>query len=69
MVPGRSEPGLPGVVLVEVSASKRLTRRLQIFAGAQNLLDRVYYVGTLPTTLGTPRLVHGGFRIRFEGAR
>jgi outer membrane receptor protein involved in Fe transport len=69
VVPGRSEPGLPGVVLVEVSASKRLTRRLQIFAGAQNLLDRVYYVGTLPTTLGTPRLVHGGLRIRLDGAR
>ncbi|HZB24887.1 MAG TPA: TonB-dependent receptor, partial [Vicinamibacterales bacterium] len=64
VVPGRGEPGLPGVVLVEVSASKRVTRRLQIFAGAQNLLDRVYYVGTLPTTLGTPRLVHGGLRIR-----
>jgi outer membrane receptor protein involved in Fe transport len=69
VVPGRGEPGLPGVVLVEVSASKRVTRRLQIFAGAQNLLDRVYYVGTLPTTLGTPRLVHGGLRIRLDGAR
>ena len=69
VVPGRSEPGLPGFVLVELSASKRLTRRLQIFAGAQNLLDQEYYVGTLPTTLGTPRLVHAGVRVRFDGAR
>ena len=69
VVPGRSEPGLPGFLLVELSASKRLTRRLQIFAGAQNLLDREYYVGTLPTTLGTPRLVHAGVRVRFDGAR
>ena len=69
VVPGRTEPGLPGFVLVELSASKRLTRRVQIFAGAQNLLDRDYYVGTLPTTLGTPRLVHGGFRIRLDSTR
>jgi len=26
-----------------------------------------YYVGTLPTTIGSPRLVHGGVRVRFTG--
>ena len=31
----------------------------------QNLTDREYFVGTLPTTIGTPRLVNGGVRIRF----
>lgn len=42
---------------------------VQIFAGAQNLLDRQYYVGTLPTTLGTPRLVHAGMPVRLDARR
>jgi outer membrane receptor protein involved in Fe transport len=66
-VPGEAEPGLPGYAVVEVSVSRALLRGLEIFAGAQNLLDREYYVGTLPTTIGTPRLVHAGVRVRFEG--
>ena len=66
VVPGQSEPGLPGFMLVEMSVSRRLSRKVQVFAGAQNLLDREYYVGTLPTTVGTPRLVHVGVRVRFD---
>jgi hypothetical protein len=31
----------------------------------QNLFDEEYIVGTLPTTIGSPRLVHGGVRVRF----
>jgi hypothetical protein len=26
-------------------------------------------VGTLPTTTGTPRLIHGGVRLKFAGRR
>jgi outer membrane receptor protein involved in Fe transport len=42
-----------------------VSRNLEVFAGVQNLTDREYFVGTLPTTIGTPRLVNGGLRIRF----
>ena len=65
IVPGESEPGLPGYVLMDLSASKPIGQNVEIFVGAQNVFDRSYFVGTLPTTTGTPRLVHGGVRIRF----
>ena len=44
-----------------------LARNLDAFFGVQNLFDKQYYVGTLPTTIGSPRLVNGGLRFRFEG--
>jgi outer membrane receptor protein involved in Fe transport len=65
VVPGRTEPGLPKYAVIDVSASRALGRHVELFAGAQNLFDQVYFVGTLPTTIGTPRLVHGGLRLRF----
>ena len=67
IVPGETKPGLPGYAMVDFSASRPIGRRLEIFAGAQNLFDREYFVGTLPTTIGTPRLVHGGVRLRLTG--
>jgi outer membrane receptor protein involved in Fe transport len=67
IVPGESSPGLPKYAVVELSASRALGPRLDIFAGAQNLFDRQYFVGTLPTTTGTPRLVHAGVRVRLSG--
>jgi len=33
----------------------------------QNMFDQQYFVGTLPTTIGSPRLVNGGVRIKFVG--
>jgi outer membrane receptor protein involved in Fe transport len=63
-VPGRDEPGLPGYALVDLHASRRLTSRSEIFAGVQNLFDRTYFVGTLPTTTGTPRTLMIGLRAR-----
>jgi hypothetical protein len=33
----------------------------------QNLFDTEYYVGLLPTTIGSPRLINGGLRLRFAG--
>jgi outer membrane receptor protein involved in Fe transport len=69
VVPGETEPGLPGYALLDLSASKSLGQNFEIFFGAQNVFDRTYFVGTLPTTTGTPRLVHGGVRLRFAGRR
>jgi outer membrane receptor protein involved in Fe transport len=67
VVPGEAAPGLPGYAVVDVTASRAVGRGLEIFVGAQNLLGREYYVGTNPTTIGAPRLVHVGVRARFAG--
>jgi outer membrane receptor protein involved in Fe transport len=67
VVPGETKAGLPGYALVDLSASRAIGQNVEIFFGAQNLFDREYFVGTLPTTTGTPRLVHGGVRLKFSG--
>ncbi len=64
-VPGQSEPGLPAYATVDLTASHQIRPGFQIFAGVQNLLDQQYDVGTLPTTIGSPRLINGGVRLRF----
>ena len=59
--------GLPGYTVVDLSASRQIGRNVQAFFGVQNLLNTVYFVQTNPSTIGTPRLVNGGVRIRFSG--
>jgi outer membrane receptor protein involved in Fe transport len=66
-VPGISEPGLPGYGLASFTASRAVGRNLDAFIGVQNLFDQQYFVGTLPTTVGSPRLVTGGVRVRWTG--
>jgi outer membrane receptor protein involved in Fe transport len=65
--PGESEPGLPPYGVIELSASREMTPNIDLFVGVQNLFDTEYYVGLSPTTIGTPRLVNGGIRVRFSG--
>ena len=65
--PGETEPGLPAYGLVDLSASRDIGRNLAVFFGVQNLFDQEYYVQLLPTTIGSPRLVNGGVRIRWSG--
>jgi outer membrane receptor protein involved in Fe transport len=60
-------PGLPGYTVADLSVSRAITRNVEAFLGMQNLFDQTYFVGTLPTTIGSPRLVNGGVRIRFAG--
>ena len=67
-VPGVGEPGLPAYALVAFTASRSVTRNVDLFVGAQNLLDQEYFVGTLPTTIGTPRILSAGARLRWSGA-
>jgi outer membrane receptor protein involved in Fe transport len=66
IVPGQDEPGLPGFGLVGLTVSRHLGRGVEAFAGVQNLFDRTYYVGTLPTTTGSPRFASVGIRVRFS---
>jgi outer membrane receptor protein involved in Fe transport len=59
--------GLPGYTTVDLMASRDLGRNVQVFVGAQNIFDQVYFVQTNPSTIGTPRLVNGGVRVRWAG--
>ncbi len=68
-VPGLADPGLPRFTLVSLTASRSVGRGVDAFIGVQNLFDREYFVGTLPTTVGSPRLVTAGVRVRFAGRR
>jgi outer membrane receptor protein involved in Fe transport len=63
-VPGQNAPGLPAYAVVDFTASRQLRPGLDLFMGVQNLFDQQYFVGTLPTTIGSPRLIHGGVRVR-----
>jgi len=67
VVPGESSPGLPGYTIADVTVSRRISSQVEGFVGVQNLFDREYVVGTLPTTIGSPRLVNGGVRVRIAG--
>lgn len=60
-------PGLPGYAVADLAVSRGFGHNLQAFVGVQNLFDRVYFVQTNPSTIGTPRLVNAGVRIRFNG--
>ncbi len=49
-------------------AAHQVNRHLEIFASGENLFDRTIEVGRTPVlTLGTPRLVQGGIRLRWNG--
>ena len=56
-------PGLPGYVVADLTASRAIERNVELSVGVQKLFDDVYYVGTLPTTIGSPRLLNGGVRL------
>jgi len=59
--------GLPGYTAVDISVSRAIGRMFEVFVGAQNVFDTVYFVQTNPSTIGTPRLVNAGLRVRFAG--
>jgi outer membrane receptor protein involved in Fe transport len=67
VVPGQTKPGLPGYALLGFTVSKPFGRTFDAFVSAQNLFDEEYFVGTLPTTVGSPRLVSVGVRVRWAG--
>ena len=63
-IPEKREVGLPAYAMTNITLSRTITRNLDVFFGVQNLFDVLYYVGTNPTTIGTPRLVNGGVRLK-----
>ncbi len=60
----RREIGLPAYNVTNFTVSRTINRNVDFFAGVQNLFGTTYYVGTNPTTIGTPRLVNGGIRLK-----
>jgi outer membrane receptor protein involved in Fe transport len=59
--------GLPGYASIDLTAARDFGQNLQVFAGIQNITDKVYFVQTNPSTIGTPRLFNIGVRVRFSG--
>jgi len=57
--------GLPGYTSIDLVASRDLGPRFQLFVGAQNLTNNVFFVQTNPSTVGAPRMINGGIRVRF----
>ena len=66
VVPGETDPGLPGYTIADLMIMRTLARNIEAFVGVQNLFDQQYIVGTLPTTIGSPRLINGGVRVRLS---
>jgi outer membrane receptor protein involved in Fe transport len=59
---------MDGVALVDVSASRALGRGATLYLAVENLLDEQYLVGRAGVdTIGQPRFVHGGVRLRTGG--
>src|SRR5215470_11500370 len=65
-VPGYSYPGLPAYATTELTISRAIGRNVDVFFAAQNLFDKEYIVATLPTTIGSPRLVNAGVRVKLS---
>ena len=63
-VPGKTEVGLPAYSVTNVTVARTVNRNVDVFVGVQNLFGTTYYVGTNPTTIGTPRLVNAGIRLK-----
>jgi outer membrane receptor protein involved in Fe transport len=63
-VPGKTQVGLPAYSVTNLTVSRTISHQVDLFFGAQNLFGKLYYTGTNPTTIGTPRLVNGGIRLR-----
>jgi outer membrane receptor protein involved in Fe transport len=62
-----ANPGLPKITTVDVTAMRDLGRNLQVYFNAQNLFDHQFFTALLPTTIGEPRMVSAGFRVRWMG--
>jgi iron complex outermembrane recepter protein len=63
---GTSTVGLPAYNVVDLSVSRTINHSVELFFGAENLFDKTYFVGTGPSTIGSPRLVNAGVRLHFS---
>src|SRR5204862_814305 len=66
LVADKAKVGLPAYTVMDLTASRTVNRQMDVFLGVQNLFGTLYYVGTNPTTIGTPRLVNAGIRLKLS---
>jgi outer membrane receptor protein involved in Fe transport len=60
---------LPAFTVVDATLGRRLGRNAEVFLAVENLLDREYLVGRAGVdTVGAPRLVRAGLRVRTGSA-
>ena len=59
-------PGLPKYTIVSITVSRAIGRSSKR-KSARRAFDREYFVGTLPTTIGSPRMVNAGLRFGSRG--
>ena len=57
---------LPGYGAAGLTVSREVVKRVEAFVGVQNMFNKTFNVATLPTTIGSPRMVAGGVRIRWS---
>jgi len=58
---------LGSFAVIDVMVARPLNRYIEAFVAVQNLLDERFAVGRTPIeTLGMPRMLRGGVRLRFE---
>src|SRR5450432_317344 len=61
---------LPSFFTADMMLRWRIGSRVEPYVACENLFDRDYFTGRTPTpTLGQPRLVRGGVRLRLGSAR
>ena len=58
---------LPYYSTVDFNVTRKLYRKMDVFFGIQNVLNREFYVQRAPTTVGGPRLVTGGIEYTWNG--
>jgi len=58
---------LGSFAVIDATVARPFGRYFEVFVAVQNLLDEKFVVGRTPIeTLGMPRMVRGGVRVRFE---
>jgi outer membrane cobalamin receptor len=60
---------MPSYATTDLTISRTVARHFEVFIGAENLFNQTYVVATLPTTIGSPRLMTAGVRIGLGGGR
>ena len=58
--------GLPGYNVSDLSVARTINRNIEAFFGIENMFNKTYFVGTGPSTIGSPRLANVGVRIHFS---
>jgi outer membrane cobalamin receptor len=59
--------GLPAYNVSDLSLARMISKNVDTYFGIENIFNQTYFVGTGPSTIGSPRLMNVGVRIRFSG--